>query len=122
MTDLDCVFCNILTQRAPATIVRQWPEAIAIVPLRPCVPGHLLVIPRVHFADAGEDPYRAGQTMMRAAELMAELAAANLITSKGTPATQTQFHLHIHVLPRAEGDGLLLPWSKQLHAPQGGDR
>ena len=39
--------------------------------------------------------------------------SANLITSIGAAATQTVFHLHVHVVPRHEGDGLLLPWSNQ---------
>lgn len=26
-------------------------------------------------------------------------------------ATQSVFHLHIHLIPRAPGDGLMLPWS-----------
>ena len=51
--------------------------------------------------------------MRRAAELMAERPAANLITSKGREATQSVFHLHVHVVPRAAGDGLPLPWTPQ---------
>jgi histidine triad (HIT) family protein len=32
----------------------------------------------------------------------------NLITSKGREATQSVWHLHL--VPRAEDDGLALPW------------
>jgi histidine triad (HIT) family protein len=49
--------------------------------------------------------------MHRAAELMAEHPAANLITSKGSAATQTVFHLHVHLVPRQVDDGLPLPWT-----------
>ncbi|MFB8085929.1 HIT domain-containing protein [Streptomyces sp. NPDC055992] len=45
------------------------------------------------------------------------------MTSKGSPATQTVVHLHIHVLPRTDGDGLPLPWTPQhttrIHNPIG---
>ncbi|MFJ3817807.1 HIT family protein [Streptomyces sp. NPDC090056] len=51
--------------------------------------------------------------MRRAAELMAELPAANLTTSKGTEATQSVFHLHVHVVPGQDGDNLPLPWTPQ---------
>ena len=34
----------------------------------------------------------------------------NLITSRGRAATQSVFHLHLHLVPRADNDGLALPW------------
>ena len=40
-------------------------------------------------------------------------ASCNLITSVGAAATQTVKHLHIHIVPRHEGDGLHLPWTEQ---------
>jgi len=39
---------------------------------------------------------------------------ANIITSIGSAATQTVMHAHIHIVPRAEGDGLKLPWADQF--------
>src|SRR5690606_25182872 len=102
----DCVFCQIVAGEAPATVIREWPDAIAIVPLRPVAPGHVLVIPRTHVADATVDPDVTAVTMRRAAELA--VPPCNLITSAGRPATQTVFHLHIHVVPRRVGDGLAL--------------
>lgn len=38
-------------------------------------------------------------------------AEFNLITSSGRAATQTIDHVHVHLVPRRPGDGLLLPWS-----------
>ncbi|MFD5564972.1 HIT family protein [Kitasatospora griseola] len=109
-----CVFCAIAAGTAPAVVVCEWPDAIAIRPRSGGVnPGHLLVIPRAHVADVGSDPVVSAAVMARAAELAADLPAANVITSKGSAATQTVFHLHIHVVPRADGDGLPLPWTPQ---------
>jgi histidine triad (HIT) family protein len=106
---LACPFCAILKGTAPAQYVRLWPEAVAIVPLNPVVPGHTLVIPRAHIEDATEDPLVAGTTMARAASLAPR--SCNLITSAGAEATQTVWHLHIHIVPRSNGDGLALPWA-----------
>ncbi|WP_411107366.1 HIT family protein [Streptomyces sp. cmx-4-9] len=109
-----CVFCSITAGEAPASIVREWPDALAIRPRSGGVAaGHVMVLPRVHVADAGTDPDVTAAVMRRAAELMAELPAANIITSKGTEATQSVFHLHVHVVPRQEGDNLPLPWTSQ---------
>ncbi|MEV5204221.1 MULTISPECIES: HIT domain-containing protein [unclassified Streptomyces] len=110
----NCVFCSIAAGTAPAVIVREWPDALAIRPRTGGVAeGHVMVLPRVHVADAGTDPEVTAAVYRRAAELMAEQPAANLITSKGRAATQSVFHLHVHVVPRQEDDGLPLPWTPQ---------
>lgn len=106
-----CPFCEIVAGRAPATIVREWPDALALVPLGPVVDGHLLVIPKRHVRDFTHAPFTAADTMRRASELAYELdRPMNLITSKGREATQSVFHLHLHLVPRAANDGLALPW------------
>ncbi len=107
----DCPFCEIVAGRAPATVVRDWPDAVAIVPLNPVTDGHVLVMPRSHVADFTEDPVCTALVMRRAAEMGA--APMNLITSAGTEATQTVRHLHVHLVPRAADDGLPLPWTPQ---------
>jgi histidine triad (HIT) family protein len=45
--------------------------------------------------------------------MAAETGPCNIITSVGAEATQTVFHLHLHVVPRRFGDGLALPWTGQ---------
>ncbi len=110
----ECVFCAIVAGKAPAAIVAQWPDALAIVPHRPVVPGHVLVLPRTHVRDFADDPEVTAATMRRAADFGRR--PANLITSAGSEATQTVFHLHVHIVPRSENDGLPLPWTPQQHA------
>lgn len=109
-----CAFCSIAAGEASATIVREWPDALAVRPRSGGVnEGHVFVLPRVHVEDAGTDPDVTAAVMRRAAELLAEHPAANIITSKGREATQSVFHLHVHVVPRQDGDGLPLPWTPQ---------
>ncbi|GHC39953.1 hypothetical histidine triad (HIT) protein [Streptomyces anthocyanicus] len=110
MTEQPCPFCEIVAGRAPATVVADWPETFAIVPLNPVVDGHLLVIPKAHVTDFVADPATSATTMLRAADLAGGHPAGsmNLITSRGRAATQSVWHLHL--VPRAEGDGLALPW------------
>lgn len=109
---LDCPFCRIIAGEAPATVVADWSDALAIEPIGPVTPGHVLVIPKAHVADFTEDPSVTAITMRRAAELAGELGldATNLITSRGAEATQTVYHLHTHLVPRRRGDRLALPW------------
>lgn len=106
-----CPFCEINEGRSPATFVDEWSDAFAIVPLNPVVEGHTLVIPKSHVADFASDPTVSASTMRRAAQLMEQMdQPMNLITSRGREATQSVFHLHLHLVPRAENDGLALPW------------
>jgi len=114
----DCVFCKIITGRAPATFVRQWADAVAIVPLHQVTDGHLLVIPKTHVRDASESPHVAGLTMARAAEIARP--PFNIITSAGREATQSVWHLHLHIVPRREDDGLALPWWSGRRTRAGG--
>lgn len=105
----DCIFCSIVAGKSPANIVREWQDAIAIVPLNPVVEGHILVIPRQHVRDALENPSVTASTMRRASEIATY--PCNIITSAGAEATQSVYHMHVHVVPREAGDGLALPWT-----------
>jgi histidine triad (HIT) family protein len=105
-----CVFCDIIWDRAPATVTYNDPSVIAIVPLNPVVPGHELVIPKMHVADFTENHHVTADTMAVAALIARDRGPMNLITSRGREATQSVFHLHVHLVPRAENDGLALPW------------
>ncbi|MEU1327236.1 HIT family protein [Streptomyces microflavus] len=115
-TPTDCIFCSIVAGDAPATILREWDDTIAIKPRGGVNDGHTLVIPRTHVADAVEDPGVSAATMRRACQYARELGNLNVITSVGPDATQTVYHLHLHIVPRTAGDGLPLPWTPQQEA------
>ena len=111
-----CPFCEY---DGPSRVLYEYDyegeSYFVIEPLDPVTAGHLLVIPRRHVEHVGQSaPLAAGAFKVAAglAEGRAELRQSyNLITSKGLAATQTVRHFHVHIVPRREGDGLLLPWS-----------
>lgn len=115
---MNCIFCEILYGNAPAKVVFDGIATLGIVPLNPVTPGHVIFMPRKHVRDAIEDPAVTGQVMRDAAHyldagrrrLEDDPTDANIITSIGPAATQTVFHLHVHLVPRRPGDGLALPW------------
>jgi len=114
------VFCAIIHGYVPkpARYSHRWLGAVAFEPLNPVTPGHMLVVPRVHVEDFTEWPEMTGMVMQCAAEAAADMGPVNLITSKGREATQSVFHLHVHLIPRAKDDGLALPW----YSGKGGHR
>jgi histidine triad (HIT) family protein len=106
-----CVFCEIVDGKAPANYVEIGERHVAITPHRPHVPGHVLFIPRAHVPDATTAPGVTGYTVAAASAYVRGLRSpANIITSVGAEATQTVFHLHVHVLPRGANDGLRKSW------------
>jgi histidine triad (HIT) family protein len=121
MTSEFCVFCRIVLGFEPAHVFHANSVCFAITPLKPVVDGHFLVIPVKHVTDACEDPQTSALAMRDAATWAASMAeqgderykSVNIITSVGRPATQSVFHLHLHVVPRRENDGLALPWTDQ---------
>jgi histidine triad (HIT) family protein len=107
----NCAFCRIITGDDPVTLVRSMDNSIAIVPLRPVVQGHLIFIARRHVSDFIVSSVETSLVMADVATHAAIVGGSyNLITSAGRPATQTVFHLHVHLVPRRYGDGLALPW------------
>lgn len=109
-----CVFCDIIRDGKYDKRLSHPGKVAVFEPLRPHCKGHLLVIPWLHVRDAAESPPIAGMVAIRAAQIIQDMGTnANLITSVGTSATQSVFHLHWHIVPRREGDGLLPRWPWQ---------
>jgi histidine triad (HIT) family protein len=111
----DCVFCRIVRGVETTPLLDEGRWHITITPLNPVVPGHCLFIPKTHVDDFADDPNISGWMMETAGRFVRDTnyGECNLITSRGVSATQTVFHLHLHVIPRKPGDGLMLPWTNQ---------
>ena len=113
-----CVFCEIVVGRSNAEILAYMRDSVVLVPLNPVVDGHVIVISKLHCADAFYIPSKFGITAEDAASWAKHQSdprykSVNFITSVGIPATQSINHLHIHIVPRQTGDGLMLPWTNQ---------
>jgi diadenosine tetraphosphate (Ap4A) HIT family hydrolase len=115
----DCVFCRVVAGEVEASLVHEDERTVAFMDLRPVTPGHLLVVPRAHAdglpdlePDDGAQMFRVGQAAaaaVRRSSLRCE--GVNLFLADGEAAGQEVFHVHLHVVPRFDGDGfgLLLP-------------
>jgi histidine triad (HIT) family protein len=112
----DCVFCRLIATRPDGMRFRGRDDTCAVFePLNPVTPGHLLVVPVEHVDDAVWDHELTGAVFATAAVVLFQMGEeGNLITSVGENATQSVRHLHVHVVPRREGDGLHLPWTGQV--------
>lgn len=106
-----CLFCEIAAGRAPAHLVLDEPEVVGFLDLRPLFPGHTLVVPRRHVDVLSELPrellvpyFDAVQRLSAAMETV--LGAAGSFVAVNNRVSQSQPHLHTHVVPRRPKDGL----------------
>lgn len=106
-----CAFCAIRDGKAPAAVVLDEDVAFAFLDVRPLFPGHVLVVPRAHHptlldlpaAEVG--PFFA--TVQRVAAAVAEgMCAQGTFVAANNVVSQSVAHLHLHVVPRTNGDGL----------------
>ena len=116
MQDPNCIFCKILRGELPAQLVQEDEHTAAFMDINPWTRGHAVVIPKNHSVNLyevpDEDLARTAQAAKRLAITMKEKLrcdGVNLLNSCEPAAWQTIFHLHIHVIPRCDGDPLELP-------------
>ena len=111
---MPCVFCEIVAGTAPAIRVYEDDDHLGILDIRPFTRGHTLVLPKRHTVDLTDTPAETlagmlavGQKVARATRVSGLAADGNNIAiNDGKAAMQTVFHIHLHVIPRRNGDKL----------------
>src|SRR5271167_2156187 len=108
-----CVFCAIVADQAPAIRIYEDDGYLAFLDIRPFTRGHTLVIPKQHSVDLTDTPpetladmVTVGQRIAQAARATELADATNIGINDGRAAFQSVFHIHLHVLPRRNGDKL----------------
>ena len=109
----ECIFCSIVAGEIPSSKVLEDPARLAFMDINPLQPGHVLLIPKKHYERVTDMPADELAELMR---VMPELAAAvvaatgvegfNVFLADGAVAGQEVPHVHFHIIPRREGDGL----------------
>lgn len=120
----DCPFCRIVRQQDPnVREVYRDEHMVAFFPTEPAALGHTLVIPRSHIPDVwtldeATATGLAGATLRVSHGVRAAFGpdGLNVIQSNGSAASQTVSHLHVHVLPRWQGDQIGDIWPETHYA------
>jgi len=105
-----CVFCKIARNEAPASLVYDDNEIIAFLDARPVNEGHTLVITREHYVDIYDTPeeeiahlFKIVKKVAYAVKKSEKADGLSIFQNNGRAANQVVFHLHVHVIPRYEG-------------------
>lgn len=115
----ECPFCRIIAGDIPGSFVYRDEICSAIMDIQPINAGHLLVMPNEHFEDLASVPPDTASHIFLIAQKLAgavrnsgvECEGINLFLADGKVAMQTVPHIHLHVIPRYEGDGFALQFS-----------
>jgi diadenosine tetraphosphate (Ap4A) HIT family hydrolase len=104
---MSCLFCQI----PPERLLAQNQYAFAIRDAFPVTPAHTLIIPKRHIASFFETSAEEKTALL---QLLDEIKAGidgehqpdsyNIGINDGAAAGQTISHLHIHLIPRYQGD------------------
>lgn len=106
------IFERIADGEIPAEIVHETDRVIAFLDANPLAPGHTLVVPKEPYERLRETPpelstevFDVVRTLTPAIEDAVDADATTIGVNDGPAAGQEVPHLHVHIVPRFEGDG-----------------
>ncbi|WP_443770713.1 HIT family protein [Anaerostipes sp.] len=115
----DCIFCKIISGDIPSNTIYENSEFKVIMDIAPASKGHVLIIPKEHYANIYDiDVETAGRLFQLATVVARALKKAlncdgmNILQNNGLIAGQTVFHFHMHLIPRYEGDTVTVKWEE----------
>lgn len=116
----DSVFTRILSRELPAAIVYEDELTFAFMDAGQLNPGHVLVATKQQFEtilDVDEDTaaalFRTVHRVARAVQAAFEPEGLTILQANKPAGWQTVPHLHVHVVPRYQDDGVGLVWPRK---------
>ncbi len=124
----DCIFCAIVTGKAPASIVYEDEVVCSFLTIGPVNPGHLLVIPKQHVPLLSDLDEKTGMHLFKVTMQMSkalrhsglQCEGINLFLADGEAAFQEVLHVHMHIFPRFQGDSFKIDanWESRPSRPE----
>ena len=112
-----CIFCKIASGEIPCIKVYEDQEVLAFLDIGPVSDGHTLVIPKEHFENLALCP---DEILAKISSCLGKISTAvasamqadgyNVLCNNGRAAGQLVDHVHFHIIPRKEEDGVSDRW------------
>jgi len=113
---MECIFCNITDRKSEAEIIFEDDDILAFLDIQPVNYGHTLVIPKKHYDNFLTVPKDELEKLIHATQFIAGVIKRslnadgfNVISNNGSPAGQSVYHFHFHIIPRFQNDFTLRP-------------
>jgi histidine triad (HIT) family protein len=110
---MDCIFCKIINSDIPSHKLYEDDKVMAFLDILPISPGHTIIVPKTHVADlenlSEEDVCAMTLSVKRIGKAMISglsVKGYSIFLDNKSAANQHVPHIHFHLVPRAEGDGL----------------
>lgn len=113
----DCIFCKIVKGEIPSAKVTETEKVFSFLDINPINPGHLLVVPKIHYTTIFEIP---DSCLSELVSIVKKLSSAvykamgaegiNVLQNNFRAAGQLIDHAHFHIIPRFTNDGFLTSW------------
>jgi histidine triad (HIT) family protein len=111
------IFSKIIAGEIPCHRVYEDTHVLAFLDIGPLSDGHVLVIPkeaRAYLHELSDESAAAlGRVLPRICRAVLQATGAtsyNLLQNNGRDAHQEVMHVHFHIVPKIEGQGLGLVW------------
>lgn len=108
-----CVFCEIVKGKIPTDKIYEDGDVLAFLDIKPNNPGHTLVVPKKHYQnleDIDEVTLSKLIIVVKKVGLMLKeklgVVAYNVVENNDPQAGQVIPHIHFHLIPRYDNDGL----------------
>ena len=105
MEQQSCIFCKIINNEIPATIIIQTSDFIVISDINPQAPIHYLIIPKRHIINLKEcsieDKDLLGDMLLLSTQISKTLPLPQdyrVMINNGYAGGQRVFHMHMHFL------------------------
>lgn len=108
----NCIFCKIIRGEIPSQKIYENEHVFAFLDIHPINRGHTLVIPKAHHENIYTIPEDVYAHLMESVRMLAPKVkqavgahGVNIGINNEKAAGQLVFHMHVHIIPRFEGDG-----------------
>lgn len=109
---MDCIFCKIIKGEIPCYKIYEDENVLAFLDIAKEGYGHTLVVPKKHHDNIVDIPNEELNKCMDSVRKIANhyvkncgFTGFNIVVNTNPSAGQSVMHLHIHIIPRKEGDG-----------------
>ena len=111
------IFDRILSGEIPCWRVYEDERVLAFLDIGPLAPGHALVIPKERAARLHELSDESAAALGRVLPRLCRAVVAatrvedyNVLQNNGAAAHQAVDHVHFHIIPKPDGEGLGVGW------------